>query len=48
MSTPEQDREAIEHIKAELEYYDKHPTTVPEIFIPQDMLRRLVQIVEGR
>jgi hypothetical protein len=44
-STPEEDRDAINLIIRELEHYDTHPTQVPELFIPQDVLRRVIQLV---
>jgi hypothetical protein len=47
-STPEQDAAALAAIKAELEYYDTHPTEVSELFIDQAHLRRLVQMAEAR
>ena len=41
-----QDSEAIAVAKQELAYYDKHPTSIEELFIPQWVLRMLVQMAE--
>lgn len=43
-SSPEENQEAIAEAVRLLEYYDTHPTEVPELFINQAMLRRLVQM----
>lgn len=43
-STAEENREALDHVIAELAWYDAHPTEVNDLFIPQHHLRRLVQL----
>lgn len=45
-STPEEYRAAVARVRAELEYYDTHPTEVEHLFVAQADLRRLVQLVE--
>lgn len=47
-STEQENDSAISLARAELGYYDKHPTEVEHIFIPQAALRRLVQMAELR